>query len=688
MSDLDDIMTGLDPEQRVVASSTSGPLVVLAGAGTGKTRAITHRIAYSVASGAHDARRTLAVTFTNRAAGEMRSRLTNLGVDGVAVRTFHAAALRQLTYFWPRLVGGSFPELVSSKAKFVVEAAAKCHVPTDAAMIRDLAAEIEWAKVSQVAPDAFNPTSRTMPGSLSIADVARVYSSYEDVKTKRGAIDFEDVLLLTVGMLESRPDIADEVQAQYRWFTVDEYQDISPLQHRLLDAWLGERDELCVVGDASQTIYSFTGATSDYLVKFGARYPNATEVSLVRCYRCTPQIVAVANTVIAGSDLPKLELVSQREAGPIPQVRVYDDETAEAEAVANEIRKLTESGVALREIAVLYRINAQSQVYEEALAELHIPVQLRGSERFFERAEVREAITRIRGAARGGTDGDVTDQVRAVLAAAGWSQTAPAGSGAVRERWESLSALVTLAQDLVEAEVVSSLADLVTELDRRAEAQHAPQSEAVTLASLHSAKGLEWDAVFIVGCNEGMLPISYADTSERIKEERRLFYVGVTRARTHLEISASRARQPGARATREPSRFLSQIASSVHDTTAISASVRKGSGSSFTERKRKGPAACRVCGKSLVTAPERTIGRCRTCPSSADEALIDQLKVWRLEMAEEHDVPAYVIFTDATLTAIAEQLPSTKTELLAISGIGPAKLERFGDALLALLADA
>lgn len=705
----DPVLAGLDPEQREVALALHGPVVVLAGAGTGKTRAVTHRIAYGVRTGAHDPRRTLAVTFTARAAGEMRDRLRRLGVEGVQARTFHSAALRQLRYFWPRVVGGGFPDLLPSKARIVAEALSRCRLPTDPALVRDVAAEIEWAKVTETTAEAYAAAAqragRATPGALSGAEVAKAYAAYDEAKSARGLLDFEDVLLLTVAALESRPDVADEVRAAYRWFTVDEYQDVSPLQHRLLSLWLGERDDVCVVGDASQTIYTFTGATPRFLLDFRTEHPDATEVRLVRCYRSTPQVVGLANRVLAHARGPaaraRLQLVAQRPAGPEPVVTSYDDETAEAESVAAAIRGLVAKGVAPREIAVLFRVNAQSEVYEEALAAAGVPYVLRGGERFFERPEVREAVTRLRGAARAaGADAAavdaaavdagaaLADEVRAVLAAMGWDAEPPSRAGATRERWESLAALVALAEDLAATGAVTGLAGLVAELDRRAEAQHAPVVDGVTLASLHAAKGLEWDAVFLVGLVEGTLPIVHADTDERVEEERRLLYVGVTRAREHLRLSWSRARQPGGRQSRQRSRFLDDAlgAPDRRESDDSAGVVRRGRGSARGERRRGGPARCRACGKALVTGQERTVGRCRTCPVGYDPATLERLREWRYAEARRRSVPAYVVFTDATLEAVAELAPTSVSGLEAVSGVGPAKLERYGHCLLALLA--
>lgn len=687
------VLAGLDDEQQVVATSVHGPVVVLAGAGTGKTRAITHRMAYAVATGAHEARRSLAVTFTTRAAGEMRVRLRELGVEGAQVRTFHGAALRQLRYFWPRLSGQTFPDVLPSKARLLAEAASKSGIATNAAVIRDLASDIEWSKVSELAARDLltDPRAATRQWSMDLADVMKIYAAYDELKSARALLDFEDVLLVTVGALQTRPDILDEVHSAYRWFTVDEFQDVNPLQHRLLTLWRGDRDEVCAVGDVSQTIYSFTGASADYLVNFRTEFPDATEVRLVNCYRCTPEIVSKANAVIVQAhSRAAVTLRSMREPGVEPTVQSYPDEVAEATAVAESISTHLRNGISARDIAVLFRMNAQSADLEAALSARGIAVVMRGAERFFDRPEVREGVTRIRGAARaGGATGVLGDEVRGILSAAGWAAERPQGSGAVRERWESLAALVTLADENPQWDLPA----FVTELDHRSEAQHAPAADAVTLSSLHSAKGLEWQVVFIVGCSDGLLPLSNADSPDEIEEERRLLYVGMTRAKSYLHLSWARARQPGGRENREFSKFLvtlrdstGQIADGL-DGDQSRGSVHRGSGRARTERKKRGPAMCRTCGKGLVTAPERSLGRCRTCPSTYDPDQFEQLKRWRLRQATEREVPAFVVFTDATLLAIVEQLPASLEQLAAIPGIGPAKLELYGPTLLELLGD-
>ncbi|MFJ6899304.1 ATP-dependent DNA helicase UvrD2 [Streptomyces hokutonensis] len=702
----DAVLEGLDPEQREVATALRGPVCVLAGAGTGKTRAITHRIAYGVRAGVLQSSSVLAVTFTNRAAGEMRGRLRQLGATGVQARTFHSAALRQLQYFWPKAIGGSMPRLVDRKIQLVADAAAACRIRLDRGELRDVTAEIEWSKVTQTVPSDYAAAAakagRDVPRAP--AEIAQLYATYEDVKRDRAVIDFEDVLLLTVAVLQDRHDIAEQVRSQYQHFVVDEYQDVSPLQQRLLELWLGDRDNLCVVGDASQTIYSFTGATPDHLLDFRTRHPGATVVKLVRDYRSTPQVVHLANGLLSqargrAAD-HRLELISQRAAGPEPIYADYADEPAEAEGAARRIRDLMSAGVPASEIAILFRTNSQSETYEQALADAGVPYQLRGAERFFDRPEVRKAGVALRGAARfGGNDSllddvvDLPSQVRAVLSGEGWTSEPPAGSGAVRERWESLAALVNLAQDFAAARPGATLADLVTELDERANAQHAPTVQGVTLASLHSAKGLEWDAVFLVGVAEGMMPISYAKTDEQIEEERRLLYVGVTRARERLHVSWALARSPGSRPNRRPSRFLDGLRPGSTGAAGRPGLVAPGgiergytgTGPQVVPRRaQRTVARCRVCGRTLTDAGEMKLMRCEDCPSDMDEGLYERLREWREIQAQRSGQPAFCVFTDKTLMAIAETVPDDEGELARIPGVGVRKLNRYGADVLAI----
>lgn len=690
------VLAGLDLEQRRAVTAPAGPVCILAGAGTGKTRAITHRIAYRVVAGEITASQVLAVTFTARAAGQLRDRLARLGADGVQARTFHAAALRQVRYFAPRLLEGrAMPEVVESKTRLVTLAAARAGLKADRTAARDLAGEIEWAKANLVEPARYPAAAATAArdAPYEAATVAEVYTAYEEMKRSRGVIDFEDMLRAAVWAVEDHPDVAAQVQAQYRHFVVDEFQDVNPLQHRLLRAWLGDRDDVTVVGDASQTIYSFTGATSAYLREFPRRHRQAVVVRLVRDYRSTPQVVGLANAVIQqardGDARLRVQLEGQRPPGPDPEVRIFDDEPAEAAAVATRCAELVKDGTPPHEIAVLFRTNAQSQAYEEALAEVGVPAVVTGAERFFDRPEVRQAMVALRAATRS-TDPEtpLPEAVADALASTGWRRDQPPAGGAARERWGALAALVTLAEELGDAPqpdraTGGTLADFCDELARRASIQHSPTVDGVILASLHSAKGLEWDAVFLVGLAEGTLPTTYAKTDDALEEERRLVYVGITRARQWLWLSYGQARTAGGR-SRRPCRFVPPLAGS--GSAAGGGPARDRERARTAARRDRRVVSCRVCGAPLLSGSDRKLGRCHTCPSDRDEELYERLRQWRRAVAAEQEIPAYAVFTDATLAALAERRPATEADLTTIPGIGPRKLDRYGAAVRALVA--
>jgi DNA helicase-2/ATP-dependent DNA helicase PcrA len=568
----DGLLAALDDDQRVVAEALLGPVCVLAGAGTGKTRAITHRIAYGVASGAYDPARVMALTFTSRAAAELRVRLRALGAEGVQARTFHAAALAQLNHFWPLVVGGSAPRVLEYKGRVLGEAAERLKLRVDVPTLRDVAAEIEWRKVSVLGVEEYEQrlAARGAPGALSPEQMLALVAAYEQLKDERRMLDFEDVLLATAGMIESEPSVAMHVRESYRHFVIDEYQDVSPAQQQLLDLWLGGRRDLCVVGDASQTIYSFAGATPQYLLDFERRFPDTTVVRLERNYRSTSAIIGVANRLMRGrAGALQLQAVAEAEgradaaAASVvePTVVAYADELAEARGVATRIRERVDAGVPPETIAVLMRVNSQTAILERALEEVGVGSRVRGAARFFDRPEVREAVHALRAAALTIAGEPLFKSVSDVLRSMGWTMQAPDGPGAVRARWESLNAIARLVDDAPQGTTFRQFAD---ELRARAEAQHEPTVSAVTLATLHSAKGLEWDEVYIIGLTEGMLPIAYAKGFDAIDEERRLLYVGITRARRRLSLSWARA--SGAhRGEREPSRFLQEFGSRTPD---------------------------------------------------------------------------------------------------------------------------
>ncbi len=701
--DAEALLADLDAEQQQVALAPPGPVCVLAGAGTGKTRAVAHRIAYLAATARADPGRTLAVTFTTRVAGELRGRLRQLGqrvpdadLGKVQARTFHSAALRQLTHFWPATVGGPAPQVLESKIGLVAEAARRLRISAGLAELRDAAGEIEWAKVTQVRPADY-PAATAKAGRnppLDAPTVGRIFACYEELRTERHLVDFESVLELTAAMLAEYPVAARSVRARYSCFVVDEYQDVNPLQKLLLDVWMGGRDNICVVGDPRQTIYSFTGATPAYLTRFPAEFPTAPVIRLVRNYRSTPQVVTLANaiaaaaapdprlpsagtqdrlrgivaTVAPGGSSPAA-LVAQRQAGPAPQLTEYPDEPAEVAAVARQVRALLSAGLPAAEIAVLVRTNAQTQGLEHALAQAGVPFQLRGAERFFERDEVRQAVGLVRAASRSAaTPDDPAAEIRPILASIGLTPEPPGGRGTARDRWESLEALAQLAADFFAASPAAGLPELAAELAVRGNLGHAPAMAGVTLASLHSAKGLEWQAVFLPGLTDGIVPIVYAQTDEAIEEERRLLYVGITRARERLYLSWALARVPGGRRTRVPSRFLAGLLTGRPERGGSAAAVRRG--------RRAGIGLAGGAGQADAVDGQ----------SAADDPLFRRLREWRLGIAREQSVPAYVVFSDATLQAIAAARPGTRAQLAGVPGVGVVKLDRYGPAVLELCA--
>lgn len=551
------LLENLDPEQRDAAESLVGPTCILAGAGTGKTRTVTHRIAYGIAKGYYAANRVLALTYTNRAAGELRARLRQLGIGAVSVKTFHAAALSQLEFFWPQFTGVPAPSVLESKARLISKVADDAKIRLDAGALRDFAGEIEWRKYSMLSMAQYAEIVKSRPkvAGLSPAKNLELQQAYEDAKIKAQKVDWEDVLVLTLGMLRAEPRALAHVQQQYRFFTVDEYQDISPLQHALLDTWLGNHSDLCVVGDPNQTIYSFTGATSEFLQNFGSRYPDANVIQLTRNYRSTQQIVSFANRLTTDSAAVD-PLQSKGEVGLAPRSLSFATVADECAALASSIRNKLDQGVKPSEIAVLYRVNGQSEAIEHALTQAEIDYQVRGGERFFNRPEVQNAIRAVRAEAVSPTDKPLYQAVTDIVRSLGWQTQQPTEKGSAREKWESLNSFLAITEELAEE---ATVADFAKELDERQRSQHEPVKAAVTLSTLHAAKGLEWELVFIVGLTEGYLPITYAQSQVEIREEQRLLYVGLTRARKELTLSWAR-RDANSTRDREPSRFLALLA--------------------------------------------------------------------------------------------------------------------------------
>ncbi|WP_420099648.1 ATP-dependent DNA helicase UvrD2 [Corynebacterium sp.] len=707
-------LDALDPEQLRAATAPRGPVSIIAGAGTGKTRTITHRIAHLVSGGFVNPDHVLAVTFTNRAAAELRERLTMMGVARVQAKTFHAAAMHQLRYFWPKVMGDTPWELLDSKFPLVARVTRATGLEPDRTLLADLLGEIEWAKASLIAPTSYpahiGPDRRDCP--VEPEKFVRIFEGYEQAKAtpERVLLDFDDLLQSMAGLLESEVGIADEFRERYRTFVVDEYQDVTPLQQRLLDAWLGDRDDLTVVGDANQTIYSFNGATPDHLLRFSTRFPDSTTVRLHRDYRSTPQVVDLANRVIGQANGraagTRLTLEGQRPPGPDPEFSEYPDETVEADDVARRIADLIKRGVPAAEIAVLYRINAQSAAFEYALDQAGIAYQVKGGDGFFQRAEIRQAVQALGQAARkvqaraqrqaqaqdraedeaDGPTGSLVDQVRAVLQPVGLTPTEPDGAQE-RQRWQSLSALVDLAAELSATSPGLDLPGLMGLLKERAQAKNPPRMQGVTLASIHAAKGLEWDAVFLVGLVDGTLPIRHAlkgaHAQEAVEEERRLLYVGVTRAREHLHLSWSQARQPGGKATRRRTRFLDGMVP--WEAERAAAQKAQQSQQARQNQKSKPRDSCDTCGARLTTPEQRILGLCDAHAGDIDQVLVTELRSWRSATAKTRDVPAYVVMSDATLRAVCHRAPTTPQELVQVPGIGPMKVEQFGEDILGII---
>ncbi|MGC3021550.1 MULTISPECIES: ATP-dependent DNA helicase UvrD2 [unclassified Brevibacterium] len=672
------LLEALDEEQREVATHFDSPVIVLAGAGTGKTRAMTHRIAYGIATEVFPPNHVLALTFTAKAAGEMRSRLRGLGVPAVQARTFHSAALRQLRFFWDRFAEGDFPRIIENKAGIIGSVMQSLGLETSRELTRDVASEIEFAAASLLGVDdyATKAAARDLPGQLGVDDMVRIFEAYGEAKTRGRLLDFDDVLLVLSGVLAEYPAIAAEIREQYRHFVVDEFQDVSPLQFDVLSRWLGPRDNLCVVGDPAQTIYSFAGADASLLGSLGTAMPEARTVRLVRNYRSSQSIVTTANNLLRYTAKTALTLRTDNAEGKPPSMAEYPSDEAEANGVVQAISAEIRAGRRPRNIAVLFRTNGQSPAYEQALAAAGIPYVLRGGERFFARKEVKEAVLMLKAARATSSGQRLPDAVMEVLGSLGFTREPP-GPGASRQRWESLKALVDLAEEhQTGQELPVPMGAFLDDLADRAEHQFAPDIEGVTLASFHAAKGLEWDSVHLVGLSEGLLPISYAQTPRAIAEERRLFYVALTRAGKELAMSWSLARFESKQKPRKASRFLSELGQVGH----ARGGGRKPANTASLNR-------CRGCGRALVSQVDRAVGRCSECPADIDFDLLDRLRRWRVRVGMEQGLPPYLVLTDTSLSVIAEVRPRDFEELARVPGVGATKLELYGKSLLSLLSE-
>jgi DNA helicase-2/ATP-dependent DNA helicase PcrA len=640
----DELLRGLNRGQLQAATAVRGPVAILAGAGTGKTTTITHRIAYQVATHTFRADQILAVTFTEKAARELKTRLQQLGIDGAQARTFHSAALAQLSQLWLAYTEAPLGDILESKGPLVASLANALPPPHKFLPRRELASEIEWAKNSLTPPDRYlDELARTghqppIPPELML----RVYEGYERRKRAMQRVDFEDMLGLTLRLFDEHPEAAREIHRRFLAFTVDEYQDVNPLQNALLERWLGGRDELCVVGDDYQTIYGFTGASPSYLLDFHRRFPHARIVTLEENYRSTPEILGVANRLAAGMGGFRKTLRTERAGGPEPSIRMVSDDNAEVSFVVGEVRRLLGAGIPLEEMAVLYRINARSEPFEESLAAASIPYQVRDGA-FLRRPGPRAVLHRLR---REPSETPLAGVVERVTNALGFDAGGGGGEESEEEvtRQADLARLRALAREFADALPDGDLAAFLEELDRRFSTEQTGRG--VNLMTYHRAKGLEFEAVFLPRLLDGELPFRSGRSRAPVEEERRLLYVGITRARRHLFATWPAASSKG----RSP--FLDEIA-----------------------------------GGPDRSPPARGAAKPSPVKVEAGGPLFDALKRWRLERAKADGVPAYVVFHDSTLAAIAERKPRTSRELRTISGVGPAKLERYGPEVIAVVTE-
>jgi DNA helicase-2/ATP-dependent DNA helicase PcrA len=618
------VFDGLNPDQKEAVEAVRGPVVILAGAGSGKTTTITHRIANQVATGTFAPGQILAVTFTDKAAGEMRSRLAALGVTGVNARTFHSAAYAQLRVLNPEPIG----EVIASKARLVRQIANGLPPPYRFRPVSDLATEIEWARNRRVSPDDYQDLLADHRPPIRADLMAGVYRQYERRKKSRNLIDFEDLLELAIRMYDRDLNALARFRDRYAAFTVDEFQDVNLLQYTLLDRWLGDRNDLCAVGDDYQAIYGFTGATPRYLIDLPKRFPATRVVRLETNYRSTPQILEIANRLVPSLGGARKSLHPVLEAGPPPITMTFSDENEEARFVAARTRELNSEGVPYESIAVLYRIGFRSESFAESLGALGIPYQVKDGA-FITRNAARRVMSLFRGTPRT----DVATQVRRVAEREGWREDTPDDlSEQELTRQRDFSRLIGLAEDFDDGR--RTTADFVSDLHARFSTEG--EGLGVNLLTYHRAKGLEFDAVFLPRLNDGELPYKRALDSEALEEERRLLYVGITRARRHLTLSWLVGKNL------KPSRFVNELLL-------------------LPTHKRERPGA------------------------THDSPVAGALRGWRRQRARQAGVPAYVVFNDRTLDEIARRLPRTSSELASVPGMGPLRMRGYGDEILAVV---
>ncbi|MEZ5238548.1 MAG: ATP-dependent DNA helicase UvrD2 [Microthrixaceae bacterium] len=658
------ILDGLNPRQRAAVTATDSPLRILAGAGSGKTRVLTHRIAHLAGTDAVDPQRVLAVTFTRKAAAELRERLARLGLrQGIQAGTFHAIAYAQLRQRWEER-GVRPPELMDRKVGFVARLCPRGH----AGLPLDVTAELEWAAARLVEPADYAAAaiSAGREPPLDPEAVADIYDRYREAKRRRRLVDFDDLLRLAVRDLEADPVYATARRWRFRHLYVDEFQDVNPLQHRLLTAWLGSESTLCVVGDPNQAIYSWNGADARYLVEFDRYFPGGSSVTLVDNYRSTPEILTTANSVLAAGRSEVLQLRANRPSGERPRIRSFPDETEEARAIARALRDNRRPGDPWHAQAVLVRTNAQAAPLAEALGAAGIPHRVRGSGSLLEQPEVRDALRVLRGAT------SVAEFLRDCSHAALEDGGEPGAPHLNAERRANLEELVRLGNEYLGLDPGGSPTDFSSWVHSTLR-QSDSRGDAVEIVTFHAAKGLEWPVVHLAGLEKGFVPIHHAEADpEATEEERRLLYVALTRARDQLSCSHAHARTFGARTVkRAPSPWLAEIESALGEAPART-------GGRSAARSAAGA-------RSELRARARARRAGRPDLDEASARLFEELRSWRLAQARKADVPAYVVFNDETLRALAVRRPRSTDELLEVPGIGAVKADRFGEAVLGLI---
>jgi DNA helicase-2/ATP-dependent DNA helicase PcrA len=683
MGDADKLLSDLNDRQREAVTGLTNPLAILAGAGSGKTRVLTRRIAWLAREGVIEPRHVLALTFTRKAAGELSDRLGSLGVRrAVTSGTFHGLALAQLRRRW-RDRGESVPALLERKSRILAPLLGGG--PSVGAEAAEVAGEIEWAKARLIVPESYEAAA-TAAGRATprpAGEIASLYDRYETEKSRRGVVDFDDLLWRLADALEDDAEFAAVIRWRHRHLFVDEFQDVNPAQFRLIRLWLGDRRDLCVVGDDDQAVYGFTGADAGYLVHFARHFPGAGVVRLEENYRSTPQVLAAAHAVLPGGSRQKKPLRPTLPDGPVPTVAADVSDREEAESVARSLQAAHQPGAPWAGRAVLYRTNAQSAPLEAALRAAGVPYRVRGAARFLDRPAVAAALEELRRAAGAAPGLPLNAHLAGLLE---WAEEAGGGDQATRDRREHVDALVRLGHDYIAATAFSGdtpappgddgtasgfVAYLVTVL-----AEEDPtRTDAVELLTFHKAKGLEWPTVFVTGLERGLVPIAYAETPAALAEERRLLYVALTRAERGLHLSWAKRRTLGGREmTRQASPYLTSIEA------ALAAFGPDGDGDWQ---------AAVAAERARLAKARAAAGRDRAMVgASADPQVLAVLVEWRRTLARASGVPAQVIFHDTTLAAVAEAKPTDRASLMTLPGLGPIKVERYGDELLALVAGA